>query len=132
MASFPVAPITQCSPERPYQWDCLEKLIQEKYICFPVELVPFFFVVQPLSHVQPLQPHGLQHARLLCPSPSSRACLNSCSLSHEPLDGSLMPSNHLIFSHSLLLLPSIFPSISQSFPMSQLLSSGGQSTGASV
>ena len=28
-----------------------------------------------------LQPHGLQHARLPCPSPSSRACSNSCALS---------------------------------------------------
>ena len=28
-----------------------------------------------------LRPHGLQHARLLCPSPPSRACSNSCSLS---------------------------------------------------
>ena len=32
---------------------------------------------------------------------------------------SLMPSNHLIICHPLLLLPSIFPSI-RSFPMSQL------------
>ena len=28
-----------------------------------------------------LQPHGLQHARLLCPSLSPRACSNSCPLS---------------------------------------------------
>ena len=28
-----------------------------------------------------LQPHGLQHARLPCPSPSPRACSNSCPLS---------------------------------------------------
>ena len=27
-----------------------------------------------------LWPHGLQHARLLCPSPSPRACSNSCPL----------------------------------------------------
>ena len=26
----------------------------------------------------PLQPHGLQHARLPCPSPTPRACSNSC------------------------------------------------------
>ena len=25
-----------------------------------------------------LQPHGLQHARLPCPSPSPRVCSNSC------------------------------------------------------
>ena len=28
-----------------------------------------------------LRPHGLQHARLLCPSPSPRVCSNSCPLS---------------------------------------------------
>ena len=28
-----------------------------------------------------LRPHGLQHARLPCPSPSCRACSNSCPLS---------------------------------------------------
>ena len=37
-------------------------------------------IVQLLSHVS-LQPHGLQHARLPCPSPSPRTCLNSCPLS---------------------------------------------------
>ena len=46
-----------------------------------------------------LRPHGLQHARLLCPSLTPRACSNSC------------PSNHLILSCPLLLLPSIFPII---------------------
>ena len=44
---------------------------------------------------------------------------------------SMMPSNHLILCHSLLLLPSIFPSI-RVFPVSQLLASGGQSIGAST
>ena len=39
-----------------------------------------------------------------CPSPTSRVYSNS---SME----SVMPSNHLIFCHPLLLLPSIFPSI---------------------
>ena len=52
-----------------------------------------------------LQLHGLQHARLPCPSPSPRVCSNSCPLSR------LMPSNHLILCHPFLLLPSVFPSI---------------------
>ena len=43
----------------------------------------------------------------------------------------VMPSKHLILCHSLLLLPSIFPT-SGSFPMSQLFASGGQSIGASA
>ena len=52
-----------------------------------------------------LQPHGLQHARLPCPSLSPRVCSNSCLLS------SVSPSNHLILYHPLLLLPPIPPSI---------------------
>jgi len=44
---------------------------------------------------------------------------------------SVMPSNHLILCHPLLLLPSVFPSI-RSFLMSWLFTSGGQSIGASA
>ena len=44
---------------------------------------------------------------------------------------SVMPSNHLILCHPLLLLPSIFPSI-RIFPVGQLFASGGQSSGASA
>ena len=52
-----------------------------------------------------LPPHGLQHARLLCPSLSPGVCSNSCPLSQWML------SNHLILCWPLLLLPSVFPSI---------------------
>ena len=48
-------------------------------------------------------PHGLQQARLLCPSPSPRVCSMYIEL--------VMPSSHLLLSCCLLLLPSIFPSI---------------------
>ena len=51
-----------------------------------------------------LQPHGPQHTKSPCPSPTPGACSNSCPLS-------VMPSNHLILCHPLLLPPSIFPSI---------------------
>ena len=44
---------------------------------------------------------------------------------------SATPSNHLIFCHPLLLLPSIFPSI-RAFPMRQFFTSDGQSTGVSA
>ena len=54
-----------------------------------------------------LQPHGLQQARFPCPSPSPRACSKLLLLS-----GWFHPSNHLFFCHSLLLLSSIFLSIS--------------------
>ena len=53
----------------------------------------------------PLRPHGLQHARLPCPSPTPGACSNLMSIQ------SVMPSNHFILCHPLHLLPSIFPSI---------------------
>ena len=49
--------------------------------------------------------YGLQHTRFPCPSPTPRACSNSCPSSQWWL------SNHLILCHPLLLLPSIFPSI---------------------
>ena len=52
-----------------------------------------------------LQPHGPQHARPPCPSPTSRVYSNSCP------SNMVMPSNHLILCHPILLPPSIFPSI---------------------
>ena len=50
------------------------------------------------------KPHWLQNTRLPCPSPNPWACSNSC-----PWVSDAIP--HLILCHSLLLLPSIFPSI---------------------
>ena len=48
-----------------------------------------------------LRPHGLHTAcQASCPSPTPGVYSNSCPL-----------SNHLILCHTLLLLPSIFPSI---------------------
>ena len=52
-----------------------------------------------------LQPHGLQHTRLSCPSLSTRVCSNSCPFEL------VIPSNYLILCCPLLLLSSIFPSI---------------------
>ena len=52
--------------------------------------------------------HGLQHARPPCPSPTPGVDSNSSSLLSIE---SVMPFNHLILCHPLLLLPSIFPSI---------------------
>ena len=53
-----------------------------------------------------LQPHGLQHTRFPCPSPTPGASSNSC-----PSTESGMPSNHLLLCCPFLLLPSISPSI---------------------
>ena len=70
-------------------------------------------------------PHGLQHARLPCPSPSPWVCSNSCPLSqwfHPTISSSVTP-----FSSC----PQSFPA-SGSFPKSWLLTLGGQSMGASA
>ena len=72
-----------------------------------------------------LWPHGLQHARLPCPSPTSRTCSSSCPLSwwcHPTIPSSVAP----------------FSSCSQSFPgsgsfqISQLFASRRQSIGVSA
>ena len=72
-----------------------------------------------------LQPHGLQHARLPCPSPASRACSNSCPLSrwcHPTISSSVVP-----FSPCLQSFPA-----SGSSSMSQFFTVGGQSIGVSA
>ena len=72
-----------------------------------------------------LQTPGLQHAMLPCPSPTPRACSNSYPLSqwcHKTISYSVIP-----FSSCLQSFPA-----SQSFPVSQFLSSGGQSIGVST
>ena len=53
-----------------------------------------------------LRPHGLQHIKLPCPSPTPRT-----SQTHAHSIESVMPSNHLILCRPLLLLPPIPPSI---------------------
>ena len=82
-----------------------------------------------------LRPHGLQHTRLPCPSPTPGACSNSCPLSQSLLKlmsiKLVMLSNHLLLCHPLLLPPSFFPSI-RSFQMSQFFASDGQSIRASA
>ena len=52
-----------------------------------------------------LWPHGLQHARPPCSSPTPGVYSNSCPFEL------VMPSNHLILCCPFLLPPSIFPSI---------------------
>ena len=71
-----------------------------------------------------LWPHGLQHTRLPCPSPSPGACSDSCPLSqwcHTTISSSVVP----------------FSSFLQSFPvsgtfLSQVFTSCGQNIGASA
>ena len=71
-----------------------------------------------------LRPHGLQHARPPCPSPSPGACSNSCPSSqccHPTISSSV----------TLFFYPQTFPT-SGSSPKSQLFEAGGQSIGASA
>ena len=72
-----------------------------------------------------LQPHGLQHARLPCPSPTPRAYWDSGPLSwwcYPTISSSVVP-----FSSHLQSFPA-----SGSFPASQFFISGGQSIGVSA
>ena len=70
-------------------------------------------------------PHGLQHTRLPCPSPTPRVCSNSCPLSqwcHTNNSSSVIPfSSHLQSFQA-----------SGSFPTCQFFASGGQSIGVSA
>ena len=71
-----------------------------------------------------LRPHGLQHNRLPCPSPTPRVYSNSCPLSwwcHLTISSSVIP-----FSSCLQSFPA-----SGSLPVSQFFTSGGQSIGVS-
>ena len=72
-----------------------------------------------------LQPHGLQHARLPCPSPTPWVHSNSCPSSqwyHPTISSSVVP-----FSSCLQSFPA-----SGSFPMNQFFASGGQIVGVSA
>ena len=87
----------------------------------------FFNVFQFSSIAQScptLRPHGLQHARPLCPSPAPGVYSNSCPLSwwcHPTISSSVVPFSHL----------QSFPA-SGPFQMSQFFASGGQSIGVSA
>ena len=69
-----------------------------------------------------LWPHGLQHTRLPCPSPTPRVYSNSCPLSqwcHPTISSSVSPFSSCLQSFTA----------SESFPMTQFFTSGGQSIG---
>ena len=90
--------------------------------CIRAKLLRFSSVAQSCLT---LQPHGLQHARLPCPSPTPGACSNSCPLSWQchPTISSPVAS---FFS-----CPQSFPA-SGFFPVSQLFAPSGQSIGVSA
>ena len=84
-----------------------------------------FSSVQLLSWSESLRPHGLQHARPPCPSPTPTTYSNSCPLSrwcHLTISSSVVP-----FSSC----PQSFPA-SGTFQKSQFFTSVGQSIRASA
>ena len=81
--------------------------------------------VQLLSHVWLFATPWTQHSRLPCPTPTPRACSNSCPSHwwyHPTTSFSVVPFSSFLQS---------FPG-SGSFPMSQFFASGGQSIAVSA
>ena len=97
-------------------------LYKTPFICIWVKaLVQFSRTVMSDS----LQPHGLQHTRPPCPSPTPRVYSNSCPSSqwcHPTISSSVIPFFFCLQS---------FPA-SGSFQMSLFFTSGGQSIGVSA
>ena len=99
----------------------------DSYLLYHPPSISFKTISVQFSHSvvsDSLRPHGLQHARLPCPSPTPGACSNSCPSSwwcHPTILSSVAP-----FS-----CPQYFPA-SGSFSMSQLFKSCGQNIGVSA
>ena len=72
-----------------------------------------------------LWPHGLQHTRPLCPSPSSEVCPSSCPL-HQWCHPAISSSDAL-FSFCLQSFP-----VSETFPVSRLFTSDDRIPGVSA
>ena len=95
----------------------------DKPACVPTTVLSIQFSRSVVS--DSLRPHGLQHARPPCPSPTPGACSNSCPSSrwcHPTTSSSVVPFSSCHQS---------FPA-SGSFPRSQFFASGGQSTECSA
>ena len=96
----------------------------ESALCWTKETLSALCSVQSSSVTQScltLWPHGLQHARPPCPSPSPGIYANSSPLSwwcHPTISSSVIPFSCL----------QSFPA-SRSFPVPQFFASGGQSVG---
>ena len=90
-------------------------------MCYKPLLLLFSRPVMPDSS----QPHGLQHARPPCPSPSPGVCPSSCSL-HQRCRPAILSSDALVSFY-----PQSFPA-SGTFTMSHLFTSDDQNTAASA
>ena len=75
-------------------------LVYHRYSCYVIEgknkllSNTYMFISSVAQSCPTLQPHGLQHARLPCPSPTSRAC--SCPSTHvHRISDAIQPSHSL-------------------------------------
>ena len=97
----------------------------EKFKWLRTCMIIQFSSVQSLSPVRLFATHKLQHPRPPCPSPTPGVHPNSCPSSrwcHPAISSSAIP-----FSSCLLSLP-----VSESFPLNQFFTWGGQSTGVAA
>ena len=107
------------------KFSCMISLV----ISFPVIISLFLFHFTSVT-----QSHSLLCNHMDCSTPGFTVITNSQSLFKPMSIESVMPANHLILCHPLLLLPSVFPlnafkSI-RVFSSESVLTSGGQSIGA--
>ena len=107
------------------------RLLLNPFSVFFSSIIVFFSSVTSVSQFShsvvsdSLWPHGLQHTRLPCPSPTPGAYSNSspsCQWCHPAISSSVVP-----FSSCLQSFPA-----SGSFPMSRFFTSDGQSIGVSA
>ena len=96
------------------QFPIFSNITEDEWVHFSLSVVSNF-----------LWPHDLQYTRLPCPSPTPRACSNSCASSQwcRPT----ISSSVVTFSSCLQSFPA-----SGSFAVSQFFASGGQSVGPSA
>ena len=113
---------------RPRDWSQVSHIVGRRFnLCTTREAYYFICSSVQFSHSvvsDSLQPHGPQHARFPCPSPTPGVHSNSCPLSqwcHPTISSSVIP-----FSSCLQSFPA-----SGSFQMNQFFESGGQSIGVS-
>ena len=109
-----------CVPFSPSLPDSYAKALTSNVIEVSNEDKTFQFSHSVISYS--LQPHGLQHARSPCPSPTPRVYSNSCQVCDA------IQTSHPLSSPSP---PSIFPGI-RVLSNESVLRSGGQSIGVSA
>ena len=103
----------------------MSRKLRNNYLIWYVGINGYLLLLSHLVLSDSLQHHGLQHARLPCPSPTPKAYSNSRPLSqwcHPTISSSVIPFSSHLQSFAA----------SRSFQMSQFFTSVAQSTGVSA